>query len=184
MAKKLIRDPKTRALRQEASLHPHPEQVTDELFSTQEFFDARDLVQVKYEMLRRRAVTLKARSRTIKPGSRSGCCNAYEEKHRLVLKSVFTDQPLQRFISGWKRREIPLCEPSHVLVVDLRKSFGAYPGGPFQMRSIKHHPYFKPFDAVAVECCSGKIGQQKNRAQWLLSHIRRNKNSDSFYFAS
>ena len=53
MAKKLIRDPKTRALRQEASLHPHPEQVTDELFSTQEFFDARDLVQVKYEMLRR-----------------------------------------------------------------------------------------------------------------------------------
>ena len=53
MAKKLIRDPKTRALRQEASLHPHPEQVTDELFSTQEFFDPRDLVQVKYEMLRR-----------------------------------------------------------------------------------------------------------------------------------
>ena len=32
---------------------PHPEQVTDELFLTQEFFDARDLVQVKYEMLRR-----------------------------------------------------------------------------------------------------------------------------------
>ena len=53
MAKKLIRDPKTRALRQEASLHPHPEQVTDELFSSQEFFDPRDLVQVKYEMLRR-----------------------------------------------------------------------------------------------------------------------------------
>ena len=53
MAKKIIRDPKTRALRQEASLHPHPEQVTDELFSTQEFFDPRDLVQVKYEMLRR-----------------------------------------------------------------------------------------------------------------------------------
>lgn len=53
MAKKLIPDPKTRALRQEASLHPHPEQVTDELFSTQEFFDPHDLVQVKYEMLRR-----------------------------------------------------------------------------------------------------------------------------------
>jgi transposase len=34
-------------------LHPHPEQVTDELFLTHEFFDPRDLVQVKYEMLRR-----------------------------------------------------------------------------------------------------------------------------------
>jgi transposase len=53
MAKKPNRDPKTQALRQEASLHPHPEQVTDELFLTHEFFDPRDLVQVKYEMLRR-----------------------------------------------------------------------------------------------------------------------------------
>jgi transposase len=53
MAKKPTRDPKTRALQQEASLHPHPEQVTDELFLTHEFFDPRDLVQVKYEMLRR-----------------------------------------------------------------------------------------------------------------------------------
>jgi transposase len=53
MAKKPTRDPKTRALQQEACLHPHPEQVTDELFLTHEFFDPRDLVQVKYEMLRR-----------------------------------------------------------------------------------------------------------------------------------
>jgi transposase len=53
MAKKPTRDPKTRALQQAASLHPHPEQVTDELFLTHEFFDPQDLVQVKYEMLRR-----------------------------------------------------------------------------------------------------------------------------------
>ena len=46
-------DPKSDALRQQSSLHPHPEQVTDELFASSEFFDARDLVQVKYEMLRR-----------------------------------------------------------------------------------------------------------------------------------
>jgi transposase len=53
MAKKPNRDPKSRALQQEGSMHPHPEQVTDELFVTHEFFDPRDLVQVKYEMLRR-----------------------------------------------------------------------------------------------------------------------------------
>ena len=46
-------DPKAEALRQHDCLHPHPEQVTDELFSASEFFDARDLMQVKYEMLRR-----------------------------------------------------------------------------------------------------------------------------------
>lgn len=47
------RDPKTDALRQQGCLHPHPEKVTDELFAASAFFDARDLVQVKYEMLRR-----------------------------------------------------------------------------------------------------------------------------------
>jgi transposase len=53
MATKPNRDPKSRALQQEGSMHPHPEQVTDELFLAHEFFDPRDLVQVKYEMLRR-----------------------------------------------------------------------------------------------------------------------------------
>jgi transposase len=34
-------------------LNPHPEAVTDEAFAASEFLDARDLVQVKYEMVRR-----------------------------------------------------------------------------------------------------------------------------------
>ena len=46
-------DPKADTLRQHGCLHPHPEKVTDELFVSGELFDARDLVQVKYEMLRR-----------------------------------------------------------------------------------------------------------------------------------
>ncbi|MDJ0870938.1 MAG: helix-turn-helix domain-containing protein [Gammaproteobacteria bacterium] len=46
-------NPKAERLRQQGCLHPHPEQVTDELFAASEFFDPRDLLQVKYEMLRR-----------------------------------------------------------------------------------------------------------------------------------
>jgi len=53
MAKKRNPDPKDLALRQQGAVNPHPEQVTDELFLSDEFFDVRDLVQVKYEMLRR-----------------------------------------------------------------------------------------------------------------------------------
>jgi transposase len=45
-------DPKTDALHEQGCLHPHPEKVSDELFASGEFFDARDLMQVKYEMLR------------------------------------------------------------------------------------------------------------------------------------
>lgn len=46
-------DPKSDALRRQGCLHPHPEKVQDETFAASEFFDPRDLVQVKYEMLRR-----------------------------------------------------------------------------------------------------------------------------------
>jgi transposase len=46
-------DPKSQALRQRATLNPNPERVSDPLFSASDFFDARDLVQVKYEMVRR-----------------------------------------------------------------------------------------------------------------------------------
>lgn len=46
-------DPKVEALRAERSLNPRPEAVTDAEFSSSEFFDARDLVQVKYEMVRK-----------------------------------------------------------------------------------------------------------------------------------
>ncbi|MBV8829598.1 MAG: helix-turn-helix domain containing protein [Acidobacteriaceae bacterium] len=46
-------DPKFQALRQTGTLHRQPQKVRDALFREREFFDARDLVQVKYEMLRR-----------------------------------------------------------------------------------------------------------------------------------
>lgn len=53
MAKTRRSDAKQEALRQQGCLHPHPERVTDPLFVGADFFDARDAVQVKYEMVRR-----------------------------------------------------------------------------------------------------------------------------------
>ena len=47
------RDAKRRLLRQQGVLHPHPEAVTAALFHNSSFFDPNDLIQVKYEMLRR-----------------------------------------------------------------------------------------------------------------------------------
>ena len=47
------RSTKTRALSEEGTLNPSPEKVSDAKFQEGEFFDPRDLVQVKYEMLRR-----------------------------------------------------------------------------------------------------------------------------------
>jgi transposase len=45
-------DPKTAALRAQGALHPRPGAVRAPVFDTHPFFDRRDVVQVKYEMLR------------------------------------------------------------------------------------------------------------------------------------
>ena len=47
---------RARSLRQTWALHPNPEDVQRGLFRQDEFFDPRDLVQVRYEMLRRHQV--------------------------------------------------------------------------------------------------------------------------------
>jgi len=45
--------PKRQVLRHTGTLNPRADRVTDELFSGSDFFDPNDLLQVKYEMLRR-----------------------------------------------------------------------------------------------------------------------------------
>jgi hypothetical protein len=47
---------KRAALKRQGTLNPHPDVVTDPLFQSGDFFDPDDLVQVKYEMLRRVSV--------------------------------------------------------------------------------------------------------------------------------
>ncbi len=55
-------DPKRKALREQGTPNRHPEKVTGGLFQENEFFDPRDLIQVKYEMLRRVSAKDKAAS--------------------------------------------------------------------------------------------------------------------------
>jgi transposase len=53
---KVSKHAKVKALLEEGTLNPAPEKVHDPKFQHSEFFDPRDLVQVKYEMLRRVSV--------------------------------------------------------------------------------------------------------------------------------
>jgi transposase len=46
-------DSKSATLARDGALNPHPEGVQDALFTSNPFFDPRDLVQVRYEMVRR-----------------------------------------------------------------------------------------------------------------------------------
>jgi len=53
---KPLQDEKSRYLKSIGVLHAKPQQVRDEAFQDSEFFDPRDLAQVRYEMLRRHRV--------------------------------------------------------------------------------------------------------------------------------
>jgi transposase len=56
LAKSKAKTAKVRALLEEGTFNPSPQKVRDPKFQENEFFDPRDLVQVKYEMLRRVSV--------------------------------------------------------------------------------------------------------------------------------
>ena len=56
MAKHEQGDPKTLELKRTGTFNPHAEGVTDPLFRESPFFDSRDLLQARYEMLRRHRV--------------------------------------------------------------------------------------------------------------------------------
>ena len=53
LAKPRPPDPKLLALKRHGCLNPRPQRVADQPFAASDFFDPRDLVQVKYEMVRR-----------------------------------------------------------------------------------------------------------------------------------
>lgn len=53
MSPRKSKDPKLEALIEHGTVNPRPEMVRDATFTQSEFFDPRDLLQVKYEMLRR-----------------------------------------------------------------------------------------------------------------------------------
>jgi transposase len=53
MTKRRAEDAKRQVLRDGGTLNPNAEMVSDELFAEHEFFDPDDLLQLKYEMLRR-----------------------------------------------------------------------------------------------------------------------------------
>jgi transposase len=56
MAKRKKTDPKTVELKRTRTLNSRPDLVSDALFKENSFFDPKDLLQVRYEMLRRHSV--------------------------------------------------------------------------------------------------------------------------------
>ena len=135
MAKTKPSDRKSQALRERDSLNPHPEKVADPLFATSRFFDARDLVQVKYEMVRRVQVDHQpvSSSATAFGFSRPSFYQAQDRLESGGLAALVPQKPGPRrrhkldavvmtFLQAL-RSEDPLLRPSD-LVGRIRERFG------------------------------------------------------------
>jgi len=128
-------DAKFQTLQQQGTLNPRPQDVRDELFLQNEFFDPRDLVQVKYEMLRR--VETEAQSVTeaaarfgfsrpsfyqaLSAFEQSGVAGLIPHKRGPKAAHKLTDE-VMAFIAE-KRQEEPSVQPGE-LVRLIREQFG------------------------------------------------------------
>ncbi len=128
-------DPKVAALRESGTLHPRPEAVVDPLFVEGGFFDRRDLLQAKYEMLRRARVDRQpvARCASSFGLSRQSFYQAQSAFERAGLRGLLRKKPGPRgahklttqvlVFAEEQRREDPLLRPAE-LARRIKKRFG------------------------------------------------------------
>jgi len=95
MARRAPEDPKVAALARERSLNARPERVVDAAFVASPFFDARDLVQVKYELVRRVQVDGMSVTRAVEAFgfSRPSYYAAAEALEREGLAGLLAERP-------------------------------------------------------------------------------------------
>lgn len=132
MANRKERNRKRQALREGGTLNSRPERVTDDLFAESDFFDPIDIVQVKYEMLRRVRVDDFAVSQaaTLFGFSRPSFYHAFET---FKCNGLIGLVPQKRGPRGAHKlsqdvvdflQEVMAAQPSQDLVEAVHKEFG------------------------------------------------------------
>lgn len=93
MAKRTDPDAKRESLTASRTLNPHPETVSAAVFAEHEFFDPRDLVQVKYEMVRQVEVE-------DVPVARAAAAFGFSRQSVYTARAVLADQGLAGLVPG------------------------------------------------------------------------------------
>lgn len=78
---------KKKKLTESGTLNPHAHKITDPLFSEHDFFDADDLLQAKYEMLRR----VEKDGRSVTDATKNF---GFSRRHFYVLQKQFSNEGL------------------------------------------------------------------------------------------
>jgi len=93
MARRIERDSKSESLAASRTLNPHPDTVTSDVFASGGFFDARDLVQVKYEMVRQVEVE-------DLPVAQAAAAFGFSRQSLYTARAVLAEQGLTGLVPG------------------------------------------------------------------------------------
>jgi len=93
MARRIERDSKSESLAASRTLNPHPDTVTSDVFASGGFFDARDLVQVKYEMVRQVEVE-------DLPVAQAAAAFGFSRQSLYTARAVLAEQGLAGLVPG------------------------------------------------------------------------------------
>lgn len=126
---------KRQALKDNHTLNPHPERIKEALFQEHDFFDGRDLLQVKYEMLRRVQIDGWPVSRAVEAFgfSRPSFYNALEAYQGHGLAGLIPDKPgpreahkLSSEVMGFVQRQLAAAptQDSPALALQIERQFG------------------------------------------------------------
>ncbi|MGH7447811.1 MAG: helix-turn-helix domain-containing protein [Longimicrobiales bacterium] len=123
---------KLEALQEHGALHPRPQDVTDPLFHESPFFDARDIVQVKYEMLRRVRVDERQVSET-------AVAFGFSRPSFYAARSAFQQEGLPGLLPQKRgpRRAHKLTDEVIAVLAAARTEDGAVPGAKALAKTLK-----------------------------------------------
>lgn len=154
MSRRTKNDPKLERLRALNALHPHPEAVTDPDFCCGGFFDPRDFVQVKYEMLRRTRVEAVPASRAAAAFGLSRV-SFYDARRRLEREGLAGLLPRKR---GPRRAHKLDGEVVQALLAALEQDPSL---GPEQLARLVQERFGKKVHPRSVERALGRAKKKR-----------------------
>ena len=133
-------DPKTQRLQQSGTLNPNPEKVRDPLFADNGFFDPRDLLQVRYEMVRCAGTTPLRETAERFGTSVPTCVRANRAFHEGGLQALVPQRRGPRgarkitpeifaFVDDYRTRHGPVGSRKLVLIIAERFGVTLHPRG-------------------------------------------------------
>ena len=98
------------------------------------------------------------------------------------LAAPVRNQPVQRFLAGLERGQVPLRERLQVFVENFGQAVRSHPGGTLDVRPVKYQRGLDPFYRLLVHFRAREVGQEQHRSARFSGNPRRHQIGKFFQF--